>query len=195
MFWNGRICFTCWDTFSHGRCQKILFQEMKIVQHRHKYLWHKFVIKIVQIVCKYGQSLGLERITWQWRCWWIVGSLTWHLMNKANVLGHGGDHVVQRVLLHLDGGVGHEDQRVNCCSIRGQHVVYLWVHPWTFYIIITTHLWYTSDSFSKLHNSQYMPLTVVKFAKRIFDKAYNVIFGKLDTFKIKDISNLYLLFS
>ena len=55
-------------------------------------------------------------------------SLTGHLVNKADIFCHGGDHVVQGVLLHLDGGVGHQDERVSCCSIRRQHVVYLWVH-------------------------------------------------------------------
>ena len=58
-----------------------------------------------------------------------VGELTGHLMNKPDILRHRSNHVGQRVLLHLDGGVGDKDEGVDCRPVGRQHVVYLWVHP------------------------------------------------------------------
>ena len=52
-------------------------------------------------------------------------------MNKADIVSHCSDHVVEGVLLHLDRGVGDEDQRVERGPIRRQHVVDLRVHTLT----------------------------------------------------------------
>ena len=52
-------------------------------------------------------------------------------MNKADIVSHCCDHVVEGVLLHLDRGVGDEDQRVERGPIRRQHVVDLRVHTLT----------------------------------------------------------------
>ena len=49
-------------------------------------------------------------------------------MNKSDIVSHGSDHVNEGVLLHLDRGVGDEDQRVQRRPIRRQHVVDLRVH-------------------------------------------------------------------
>ena len=57
-------------------------------------------------------------------------SLTGHLMDKANIVSHGADHVDQGVLLHLDRRVRDEDEGVEGGSISWQHVVDLWVHSW-----------------------------------------------------------------
>ena len=50
-------------------------------------------------------------------------------MNKADIVSHCGDHVNEGVFLHLDRGVGDEDQRVDSGPIRRHHVVDLRVHP------------------------------------------------------------------
>ena len=52
-------------------------------------------------------------------------------MNKADIVSHCSDHVVEGVLFHLDRGVGDEDQRVERGPIRRQHVVDLRVHTLT----------------------------------------------------------------
>ena len=57
-----------------------------------------------------------------------IMSLTGHLMDKANIVSHGADHVDQGVLLHLDRRVRDEDEGVEGGSISWQHVVDLWVH-------------------------------------------------------------------
>ena len=57
-------------------------------------------------------------------------SLTGHLMDEANIVSHGADHVDQGVLLHLDRRVRDEDEGVEGGTISWQHVVDLWVHSW-----------------------------------------------------------------
>ena len=131
--WNERICLPVEIHSSMEGAKKYFFKRWRQPSTVTDICKKSSLSKIVHLSIRHGHSVSKV-----WRWYYFKMKLTGHLVNKADVLRHGGNHVGQRVLLHLDRGVGHEDQGVNCCLIRRQHVVYLWVHPWNV-IIVTTH--------------------------------------------------------